>query len=42
MDDILEAAVGAITAAHSDRWATLPGNPEVDSHGLPMEMVYLK
>jgi predicted RNase H-like nuclease len=41
-DDILDAAVAAITASHPDRWAILPTNPEYDSTGLPMEMVYLK
>jgi predicted RNase H-like nuclease len=41
-DDILDAVVAAITAAHSARWATLPEQPELDSHGLPMEIVYLK
>ncbi|TDG11660.1 DUF429 domain-containing protein [Seongchinamella unica] len=41
-DDILDAVVAAITAAHPERWATLPAAPDLDATGLPMEMVYLK
>ncbi len=40
-DDILDAVVAAITASCSDKWATLPAQPEIDHVGLPMEMVYL-
>jgi len=41
-DDLVDALVAAVTAAHPDRWATLPEHPVLDSHGLPMEIVYLK
>ena len=37
-DDILDALVAAVTGMNELR--TVPGNPEVDSCGLPMEMVY--
>jgi predicted RNase H-like nuclease len=39
-DDILDALVCAITARLDDHWKTVPTVPEVDSKGLPMEMVY--
>jgi len=39
-DDILDACVNALCAAHIHECQTL-GNPsEVDEKGLPMEMVY--
>ena len=42
LDDIIDAFVAALTAklAFPDRLATLPSEPETDSEGLPMEMVY--
>ena len=40
-DDILDALAAAITArAAPDGLLTIPETPEVDSRGLPMEMVY--
>lgn len=40
-DDILDALSAAVTAAvGAQRLATIPEIPEVDSEGLPMEMVY--
>ena len=39
-DDILDALVCAVTARMADRWKTVPAVPEVDSKGLPMEIVY--
>ncbi len=39
-DDILDALVCAITAQMSGHWKTVPDNPETDSKGLAMEMVY--
>lgn len=40
-DDMLDALVAAVTASLGRRGLlTLPKNPEVDSEGLPMEMVY--
>ena len=39
-DDILDALVCALTARMADQWKTVPALPEVDSKGLPMEMVY--
>lgn len=39
-DDILDAAVAALTASLSSHWQTLPKQPELDCEGLPMEMVY--
>ena len=45
-DDILDALAAAITAKivsqNGDRLGTLPENPQTDSKGLPMEMVYAK
>lgn len=41
-DDILDALVCAVTARLDDHWKTVPSVPEVDSKGLPMEMVYLE
>ena len=41
-DDILDAMAAAITAsADPVALKTLPEHPPMDSHGLPMEMVYL-
>ena len=41
-DDILDAMAAAITAsADPAALKTLPENPTLDAHGLPMEMVYL-
>ncbi len=39
-DDILDALVCAITAQMSAYWKTVPAEPEKDSKGLAMEMVY--
>jgi predicted RNase H-like nuclease len=39
-DDILDALVCAITAQLSSHWKTAPAEPERDSKGLAMEMVY--
>ena len=45
-DDILDALALAITAKivsqNGDRLGTLPEDPQTDSKGLPMEMVYAK
>jgi len=39
-DDILDALVCAVTASMAENWKTVPSVPEIDSKGLPMEMVY--
>ena len=39
-DDIVDAMVIALTAHMSSNISTLPDNPEVDSNGLLMEIVY--
>ncbi|WP_161787600.1 DUF429 domain-containing protein [Pseudohaliea rubra] len=39
-DDLVDAAVAAITAVGQDRVQTLPIVPEIDSTGLQMEMAY--
>ncbi|MBA7469575.1 hypothetical protein ES707_04847 [subsurface metagenome] len=40
-DDILDAMVAAVTSSKARQGLlTVPENPEVDSKGLPMEMVY--
>ena len=41
-DDIVDAMVAALTASLSERYsiATLPPTPEIDSHGLRMEIVF--
>lgn len=39
-DDILDALVCAVTARMNCHWKTVPALPEIDSTGLPMEMVY--
>jgi predicted RNase H-like nuclease len=39
-DDIVDALVAALTAAHADGCLTLPATPEVDAGGMPMEIVY--
>lgn len=39
-DDIVDALVGAVTAALPGELRTLPDTPELDATGLPMEMVY--
>ncbi|MFC1908350.1 DUF429 domain-containing protein [Chloroflexota bacterium] len=40
-DDILDAMVAAVTASKGEQvLITIPANPEIDSKGLPMEMVY--
>lgn len=41
-DDILDALSGAVTARLWRFLATVPAEPEVDSLGLPMEMVYAR
>ena len=39
-DDIVDALVGALTAAFYPRLQSLPAQPEIDEQGLPMEVVY--
>jgi len=40
-DDILDAMAAAVTASmEKEGLLTIPDNPELDSKGLPMEMVY--
>jgi predicted RNase H-like nuclease len=39
-DDILDALVCAVVATRSQQWVSVPAAPELDSHGIPMEMVY--
>lgn len=40
-DDVVDALVAAVTAAQPDEHLfTIPEDPEIDSKGLPMEMVY--
>jgi predicted RNase H-like nuclease len=39
-DDIVDALVAAVNAVHIESCKTLPSEPERDSTGLPMEMVY--
>jgi predicted RNase H-like nuclease len=39
-DDILDAAVGAITLRYAKELKTIPEEPEIDDKGLKMEMVY--
>jgi predicted RNase H-like nuclease len=39
-DDIVDALVAALTAAHAAECLTLPATPEVDPQGIPMEIVY--
>lgn len=42
-DDVLDALAGAVTAfLGAERLQTLPEEPEVDSRGLRMEMVYVR
>ncbi|MFT6957029.1 MAG: putative RNase H-like nuclease [Halieaceae bacterium] len=41
-DDVLDALVCAVTARMKGQWTTVPEVPELDSKGLPMEMVYCK
>lgn len=42
-DDILDALVAAVTASREKQGlSTIPEKPEVDSEGLPMEMVCVK
>ncbi|MCI0513134.1 DUF429 domain-containing protein [candidate division KSB1 bacterium] len=41
-DDILDAAVAAVTARFQPRLGTLPETPERDPKGLPMEIVFAK
>ena len=41
IDDILDAIVAAVTASKGEQaLVTIPANPEIDSKGQPMEMVY--
>ena len=41
-DDILDALVAAVTASREKQGLpTIPEKPEIDSKGLPMEMVYV-
>lgn len=40
-DDILDALVAALTArCHPHELRSFPSEPQLDEHGLPMEMVY--
>ena len=40
-DDILDALVAALTADRNlGELGSLPGEPQMDAYGLPMEMVY--
>jgi predicted RNase H-like nuclease len=39
-DDIVDALVGAVMAKYHQRLHSLPENPELDEHGLAMEIVY--
>jgi predicted RNase H-like nuclease len=39
-DDVLDALVCALVAAMPDKWVTAPPEPETDSQGLPMQIVY--
>jgi predicted RNase H-like nuclease len=39
-DDILDAAVGAVTLRYAKELKTIPEHPEVDDNGVKMEMVY--
>lgn len=41
-DDIVDALAGAVTAKFYPSLGTLPEEPERDSKGLPMEIVYAK
>ena len=42
-DDILDALVAAVTASREKQGLlTIPEIPEIDSKGLPMEMLYCK
>jgi predicted RNase H-like nuclease len=42
-DDIVDALAAAVTALWGQRGVnTIPEQPEIDAHGLPMEMVYVK
>jgi predicted RNase H-like nuclease len=43
-DDIVDALAVAVTAwlGQNRGLSTLPAEPEIDAHGLPMEMVYVK
>ena len=41
-DDILDALVGAVTAANADCLERFPPNPTRDEAGLPMEIVYAR
>lgn len=40
-DDILDALVCAVVASTPGEWRTAPEQPEIDSVGLPMEIVYV-
>ena len=39
-DDILDALACAVTARMHSLWRSVPTSPEIDSRGLPMEIVY--
>ncbi len=39
-DDIVDALVGAMTATQVKSLHCIPERPEIDDHGLPMEIVY--
>jgi predicted RNase H-like nuclease len=39
-DDIVDALVGAVTAAHRGPLLRMPESPETDDEGLPMEIVF--
>ena len=39
-DDIIDALVCAVTAIFKESLSTLPHEPEIDTNGIPMEIVY--
>lgn len=41
-DDILDALACAVTSKMRSFWKSLPASPELDSRGLPMEIVYCR
>jgi predicted RNase H-like nuclease len=40
-DDVVDALVCAVVASMSAHWRTVPEDPELDSTGLPMQIVYV-
>lgn len=41
-DDIIDALAAAVAASHPKELLSIPENPPLDAHGLPMQMVYLQ